>query len=444
MKLNESELNYILTECFEKVLNEDNSINQKQVDKNLPFNYNFSTNVRQDDDGVTPSDPKIKRNNVQNAWKRGKFGKGAATALGGMAVGAILGGLIGGNLGNIISNLGMIGGIAGALQMIGASHMRYNQMKNFKIPRNPEQAKKIAELSVIERYELSQQCKNLQGNFNNALQAYNSFFGQFGQTQLTWDMIKDAISNTKFSITEKYLGGGSAEVNINTNFNNQNVTESKINEAYLQNNEYNKRILPIKDYQELFEDEGQEYAVEIVYGIAKLYTETYQLWYKWTRYIKVLIDYFPDHIKWNDLIQNIGKVSSNNMWNYLYKAVFPNLSQVTDAIQNRNKTSNGKSRKDIEKDIQNKYSDTTSSIIIVNNSYKTNYIIFRDENTNEFYAMNKQRIDSNTPISYGINQRFSVDNIKKYLTGNGIKDSNGTQIPVVNNKITNTFQPITV
>jgi hypothetical protein len=132
------------------------------------------------------------------------------------------------------------------------------------------------------------------------------------------------------------------------------------------------------------------------------------------------------------------------MWNYLYKAIFPNLSQVSDAIQNRNKASNGKSRKDIEQDINNKYSDTTSSIIIVNNSYKTNYIIFRDENTNEFYAMNKQRIDSNTPISYGINQRFNVDNIKKYLTGNGIKDSNGTQIPVVNNKITNTFQPITV
>lgn len=455
MKLNEQELNYILSECLQNMLNEDFTPSQiKKANKNRVFNNNISVNSEvdypwdeqsqqwSDNPQITNIKPypnnKSKYNKKANGWKlAGKIG---ATVVGSMAIGALFGSS---NIGNLLGTLSMFGGIAAALQMVGASHRRYDILNKMQIPRSADMAKQVASLAAAERISLQMECKNLQGNYKNAEKAYNKLAQANNINFVSWDELSKQIGNN-FSITEKYLGGGGGEVNINTNFNNQNVTESKLYEANLNAQEFNQSIQGVDYFDNAFKyDDGSfdtKTGLETVAGIAALYKETYVLWYKWTRYIQVLIKYFPDDLKWDEIMRTAGKVKPENIWNTLYHKVFPKMSQVTDAIGGKN--TDGRSREEIQQDIDKEYSDSfnqkysniETELVVTTTSYKNDKgiecICFKDKKDN-LYAVVKQTFDDNGK-RLSPNDRFLIKNLKKYVFREYQDDTYGYNISMLN------------
>ena len=439
MKLNEQELNYILSECLQNMLNEDFTPSQiKNAQKNRVFKNNIIAQNNVDDytwDDATQSwtdNPQLNYSSsgagqVSKKGKLGRSGVGKAllTVGGAMAIGALFGSS---NIGNLLGTLSMFGGIAAALQMVGASHRRYDILNKMKIPRSADMAKQVASLAAAERISLQMECKNLQGNYKNAEKAYNKLAQANNINFVSWDELSKQIGNN-FSITEKYLGGGGGEVNINTNFNNQNVTESKLYEANLNAQKFNQSIQGVDYFDNAFKyDDGSfdtKTGLETVAGIAALYKETYVLWYKWTRYIQVLIKYFPDDLKWDEIMRTAGKVKPENIWNTLYHKVFPKMSQVTDAIGGKN--TDGKTREDIKNEIEDEYG-STKTITITNVDFKfdekgdgktNDYIIFEDENGKK-YALLKMYFPSAVP-----NTSYQVTSFNTFLTNNAIYDDDG-------------------
>lgn len=434
MKLNEQELNYILSECLQNMLNED--ITQSQIQntqKNRTFNNNITAQTDADDDYYNPqltSNPKTTSNRIskKGRLKRSGVGKALVAGFGITAIGALFGSS---NIGNLLGTLSMFGGIAAALQIVGASHRRYDILNKMKIPRSADMAKQVASLAAAERISLQMECKNLQGNYKNAEKAYNKLAQACGVETVSWDELSKQIGSN-FSITEKYLGGGVGEVNMNTDFDNQNVTESKIYEANFNAQDFNQEIQDVTDFEERFVDNWDNFdakvGLETVAGIAALYKETYVLWYKWTRYIQVLIKYFPNDLKWDEIMKTAGAVKPESIWNTLYRTIFPKMSQITDAIGGKN--SDGKSRKEIQQAISDEYS-TTRILTVIDNNFRgidNVYIIFDDGDGNKYALI------SNTLPGATIGDSYKITSFNTYISRKQIT-YNKTSIPVLKNSI---------
>ncbi len=441
MKLNEQELNYILSECLQNMLNEDFTPSQIQnAQNNRTYNNNIEVNGN-GDGGVNDPRNNRTRKKWRSVWK--PVIKAGATAFGITAIGALFGSS---NIGNLLGTLTYFGGIAAALQMVGASHRRYDILNKMQIPRNADMAKQVASLAAAERISLQLECKNLQGNYKNAEKAYNILAQAWNVETVSWDKISKQIGNN-FSITEA-LGGGEREVNINTNFNNQNVTESKLYEANLNANDYNQKIISVSEFNISFKDNNGDFNIkkglETVAGIASLYKETYTLWYRWTRYIQVLIKYFPNDLKWDEVMKTAGTVKPDSIWNTLYHKVFPKMSQFTDALSGRN--SDDQEREDIRQNIKDTYS--TYELVVysldteLSDDYQRSYhyVIIKDENTDELYAINRSVFVKKFP-NIIVNNIIKINGFKQYVTSNKLYDIENNEVTIVKSSVVEKIKP---
>jgi hypothetical protein len=85
-------------------------------------------------------------------------------------------------------------------------------------------------------------------------------------------------------------------------------------------------------------------------------------------------------------MKTAGTVKPESIWNTLYRIVFPEMSQITDALSDRD-SQDEKTKEDIEKEINDEYG-STKTITITNVNFKfdekgdgktNDYIIFEDE-----------------------------------------------------------------
>lgn len=413
MKLNDKELNYILSECVKSVMSEAAPIGlNRQGRKNQVYNTkinvdkpnvgtnDFDETYRDftDDEGYQVQNKVTK--NIKGKDILRQVGKAAAWTVGGMALGAFVGGVLGGDVGGLVANLGMYGGALAAFQGAIGSFRRYIYLKNMTIPNDPQIAKQMAILAAAERIGLQPKCHILQKNLTNAIDGFNNKFKQVNYEPLSWETLKPFLikSSHTFSFM-KNLNINDAEVNFDTNFMNKNVTESKLFENDYSTQEY-------KNFN--FDGKTKEEALTEVITIGELYCETYKLWYIWTRYIQVLIDSHPDDLSWDDIIKEAGKHQPNVLFNKLYHFIFPRISQLTDAIKDK------KEKKDVTifEIVDVNYIDT------LHNGTQVAYILFRGDD-GDYYAL---KTPKNAKVKNGM--RFKVRAIEKYLTGSYLKSDN--------------------
>lgn len=462
MKLNENEINYIFSECLLQILEEESKLDKLR--NNSTYNYDrsniqYAAGYNFDDNDVQSYQLDNRHVNKQN-YRKGKIGRYlkptmkavgtvVGTGLAGMTALSILSALGAEGIGGIISSLSFYGGLGIALKQAAESHRRYSLLKNMKIPRSVNMAKQVASLAAAERITLQEECRILQANFNNALSAYNGLYGQYANYKLSWDIIKKHLK-TDFSLLTQ-LGGDTVETNIDTNFNDKNVTEGKLYENTFSNEEYGTKVIPENNFIKYFQDkddsaENFEFAVETVYGIAQLYIDTYQLWYQWSRYIKVLIDYFPEDLKWQEILKTAGKYQPESIWKSIYHKLLPNLSQVTDAIGDRinPKNKEGKTRDEIAKEIKKKYN--TSSVVkelkVYSTQYNRNGIIFtvfdvinNDNDNDEKYAIATELLD-NANLKYNRGEIIQVKNIDSCVFKTVEDENFGFTIKLLNKNFT--------
>lgn len=456
MKLSDKELNYILSECVKHVLLEStpegmglNNQGQKKQVLNTTINTANTENpyigVNMDGDAEYgrdtwnyETDEEYSNTVTQKAKPKNvlkQAGKALAWTVGGAALSAIVGGALGGDVGAIVANLGMYAGIGVAMASIGKSSKHFLLLKNMKIPRDVSTAKKVAVLAAAERINTQKQCYILQKNLTAAIAEFNKVFAkemrQRNQQPLTWELLQPLLLKTSSNFTlAKQIGGDNIDVNFKTNFQNKNVTEAKLLE-----NDY-----ATKEYDNFdFKEKNEMDALQEVIVMGELYCETYKLWYSWTRYIQVLIKYFPDDLKWNDIIQSVGKKHPDELFDSIYHLLFPTISKLTDTINDRNSRKDGKTRSDIEQEVSNMGKKVRLTVIDVNFKFDEKgdgnmleYVIFQDDN-GEKYALLKQYYTNAIA-----NTTLYVKNLHNYITNNNIYDENG-DIPKLKPYITKAF-----
>lgn len=465
MKLNEQEMYFLLSECLKQSLTEADILNKqrKNIKKNAPRSYeidNGNVNLRKNyswdgekfneyweenpDGENTPTDSTGKWNH--NFLKRSKAGKALGTIAGTMVLSGILGGLVGGDLGALLGNLGMYGGIAYSVGMAAKSLRRYSLLKNMKVPNNPQMAYQVAVLAAQERAELQLQCKNAQANLRNSMAAYNMIYAGKNSPEsiLTFDKIKGLTSNAKnFDLLNAEMIAGEGEkgnVNFTTDFNNLNVTEGKINEG-INNTDFSSTIVPVSTFKENFEVEEYEYdqieykqklAVETVVGIAKFYSELYRLWYSWTRYIQILVQAFPEDLKWDDIIKNTGKKDANGLFNNLYHLILPNMAKMTDSLTKDSKQERGERILNSKENFKMHTLKITNASQEIKNDYgnKRKYVILSDLNDGQQYAIDVTNFSDTSFFEDG--KQLNVSRFKQCVYNDRTIEWDGNTATLIN------------
>lgn len=468
MKLNEQEMYFLLSECLKQTLTEADILNKqrKNINKNAPISYKmdkgdvnihknyswdgekFNEYWEQDPNGEnTPTKSTGKWNH--NLLKRSKAGKALGAVAGAMALSGILGGLVGGDFGSIIGKIGMYGGIAYSLGMAAKSLRRYSLLKNMKVPNNPRMAYQVAVLAAQERAELQLQCKNAQANLRNSMAAYNMIYAGKNSSEsiLTFDKIKELTSNAKnFDLLNAKMIAGEGKkgnVNFTTDFNNNNVTEGKINED-INSTDFSSTIVPINTFKENFEVEEDEYdqleykqklAVETVVGIAKFYSELYRLWYSWTRYIQILVQAFPNDLKWDDIINNTGKKDANSLFNALYHVMFPNMAKMTDSLTGDSKQERGEKILNSKENFKMHTLEITNASKEIKNDYghERKYVILMDLNDGQQYAIDVTNFSDTSFFKDG--KQLNVSRFKQCIYNDRTIEWDGNIATLINYRL---------
>ena len=349
--------------------------------------------------------------------------------------------MLGGVLSNVISisALAIIGGI------VAKSLKRNYFLKNLKIPKSLEDAKRIAMMAASERAVMQEQCKILQYNYKNAQQAHNELFASMGEEYLlSWSKLSKTLKQNSFTLSRE-LGGGAIKVNADTNFNNKNVTENKLYEATFTNDEYATNKFSVEDFKDYFEGKGAgkdlETSVATVYGIAQLYADAYKIWYEWTRYIQVLIKYFPENLKWKDIVNYVGEKYPNGMsddtWDRILQTFAPRLATIKKGIET---IQNDKKRREkIKQDINDTWGDNITVLEVVDANFNfedvASFYLFTDYNdTSKCYALKKE-----DTINLNLNEGdfIKIKNLQQYVHTRTIQGDDDEAYKLLNKKVVN-------
>lgn len=432
MKLSEKELNYILSECINYLLTEDElpPLN-KRAQKQRYFNYDINhgdINFDVDDKNNRIRGGSWKPNKIKRTLNKSQITRPLANmgtyVIGGWLLSGVIGLALGGDIGQLIANIGSLAGGAAALQALGGSLNRYNKMKNLKVPSNLATAKKVAIAAAAERANLQIQCADIKERLDEQIAEYNKRYKGIEQNgiriPLTFELLNSFLLKTSSTFKlAKNLGSEEVSVNFNTDFSNKYVSESKQNiyedDSYdfPEDSEFITHNSSNGGY--IYDNNDEVIDFSNIVGLGEVYCETYRLWYTWTKYIKVIISEFPDDLTWKDIINEVGKRQPNELLNAFYHTFFPKISKLTDAIKDR------KQEPEVTKFkiIDNNYADTLSNGTVVY------YVLFQDDG-GEKYALRKNNNMNNIKTGTW----FSVKNIEKYLTGSYLRDSETDTISI--------------
>lgn len=411
--------------------------NRAQWQKNFKNTFNDSQDdvyFSWDDNGTMQRDPysaKYSKPRINTKLKGKNLlkqlgGNAGLKQLGGVsaALSTIVGALLGNNgLSNFISNGLLVGGGLMAAYTAASTFQRIYMLKNQTIPRDPATARTLAILAATERAELQKQCHNIQLNLKKSMSVYETKFqNDADYVPINWETLQELLRKnannftiSKFTLNNN-IGGDTVDVNIDTNFNDINVTEGKLLEADYTNQVENNFFKNTNDCLT---------ALKEIIVIAELYCESYALWYQWTRYIQVLIKYFPDDLKWGDIIKSVGKRVPNETFSRIFQKLFPGASKLANAVGNRYSNKDGKSRKDIAADVRKM--GASIKLLVVNDNFE-----FENEDGNKLYFVILQTSDgeryallkSKLPNAQ-INDYYTVKNLDRYVTNNTIFDNDG-------------------
>ena len=290
MKLTEKELNYILSECLKRTLNEagmpsagdymnasmnrmNNNSNYQQTNKKSPVESTIS--------GMA---------NAVNRFRNSELAQGLTAAAAGamMSLNAFWGGSANGI--DILKNIGIIGLLASgtvAVGSIGLSLHRLNQLKNKKMPKNKLQAFKLACDAYDEYTKCMVNAKKEYAILNEALMQYNQAVPFWNKNKpanvkedlkpLTYKELFTVVNKTtnEFEIKQDGVSGGSVKGKSQEDMRGLNI-ESVIKESA--NN--------------MWAGVNPEVAQKQLGGLAATYHITYKLTYEWKVYILTLMKKF--------------------------------------------------------------------------------------------------------------------------------------------------------
>lgn len=456
MKLTDKELNFVLSECVKQMLNEYDTVGPLNKTAQYQQKNNYSINT----DGVTPVagvnfmddtwdgtiynypdeyDTKAKISKNKKNVNRNLLKAGAKT-IAGFTVGSIVAIALG-PIGMIPLLFKSIRGGRKAISSLVKSHQRYKMLNSFKIPKNKETAKELAILAATERADLQNQCNIAQQNLFKSIKAFNETYSN-GTLTLSWEDLKSVLSKTagKFPLANE-LGGGEIEVNTKTNFNDINVTESKLFE-----NEFSQTV----QSKFTFNKNNIDDAMKTVVSIGELYCELYRLWFSFTRYIQILIAKYPKYLNWKNIISSVGKVDNEeSLWSEILGIVAPTSKRALDLKQafDKRNSENDENEEVSDKDIFDSFKQTTFTVNRIQFSptnspwgggkqSKVTYTTFQDQEGREY------ALQTNLTPKAVIGNTFTVTNMKKYITDTYISSDTNNDIRILSPSILSNAKPI--
>lgn len=308
MKLTENELNYILSECIQQMILE-NEIDEEIINEDDP---NINTNIKGKNinGGIgwgIGNKLQTTGKAIVDGFKNGQ-GFPGAKIIGGIkgalsqvpgASGIAMGNIIGKalpNFGWLLTKFGW--------GMIAMSIKKYVQLAAKGVPLNKYQAFQLALKSVTEYQNCSNLCQTIQKNFNNTCDAYTQVANELGwtKTDISWDDIKGNLTDVNFTLTQGSLKGVQGTTRINQDFSKQDVNEAVETPNFQEEVNLNTIIKFLKNFNE---NEAQK-AVE---QVGQLYVNAYQMYFKWKAYLRAIMQ--RHNIKWEE-IKN-GKLENGSL-----------------------------------------------------------------------------------------------------------------------------------
>lgn len=399
MKLTEKELNYILSECIQQMILE-NDINEDEPQVNTKINTNLvggkgwgvSNKLQQTGKAVVDG---IKNGSGFLGKTLGGVGgvtqqvPGLASMAGSVAAGMMF----------PTAGLPFLLAMLGMGQLIGGIN-RFRQFATKKIPYNKNAAFKIALRALPEYQNCSKLCQTIQSNFNLSCQAYENIAQQkdWETTEYGWNDIKNSLNFNEFTLNSGDLKGIRGVTNINQDFTKQDVNESTTPDM-----QKKQTINTIQKYLSTFNKEND--AQIFIQKVGELYANAYQLYFKWKSYLRAIMMKFD--ISWTE-IQN-GKLGSNTIENmFTFKG------------------DNTIDKDDLSVDYTIINYIQEAIITSSENNKEYTYTIWRDQN-NKFYAIYKPYLKSNN-IDTLLPQRFIFSsNMTNNKTIRFVSTSNGKQ-----------------
>lgn len=307
MKLTENELNYILSECIqhlvleneldEKIINEDEpNINTKIKGTNMAGGVGWGIGNKLQTTGKAIAD------GVKNG--QGAIGKTLGGVRGALSLIPGAGNIaLGNTVGMIAPNFGWLLSKLGWLQ-VGNSMKKFIQLSTKGVPWNKYQAFQLSLKAVTEYQNCSQLCQTIQKNFIKTCEAYTQVANELGwtKTDISWNDIKGNLKDVDFTLNQGSLKGVQGTTRINQNFSQQDINEAVETPNFQE--EVNPKII-IKFLKNFNENEAQK-AVE---QVGQLYVNAYQMYFKWKSYLRAIMQ--RHHIKWEE-IKN-GKLENGSL-----------------------------------------------------------------------------------------------------------------------------------
>ena len=398
MKLTEKELNYILSECIQQMILE-NDINEEEPQVKTKINTNLAGGKGWGVGNKLQQTGKAIADGVKNG--SGFFGKtlggirgvtqqvpGLTTMAGGVAAGMMF----------PTAGLPFLLAMLGMGQLIGGIN-RFRQFATKKIPYNKNAAFKLALKALPEYQNCSKLCQTIQSNFNLSCQAYENIAQQkdWEKTEYGWNDIKNTITFNEFTLDSGDLKGIKGVTNINQDFTKQDV-----NESTAPNMQKKQTINTIQKYLSTLKEE--ENAQIFIQKVGELYANAYHLYFQWKSYLRAIMMKFD--ISWTE-IQN-GKLESNAIDNmFTFKG---------DNTIDKDDLSVDYTIINFIQDSENQSSENNKVYV---------YTIWRDQN-NKFYAIYKPSLPKSIDLS--LPQRFIFSsNMTNNKTIRFISTSNGKQ-----------------
>ena len=398
MKLTEKELNYILSECIQQMILE-NDINEEEPQVKTKINTNLAGGKGWGVGNKLQQTGKAIADGVKNG--SGFFGKtlggirgvtqqvpGLTTMAGGVAAGMMF----------PTAGLPFLLAMLGMGQLIGGIN-RFRQFATKKIPYNKNAAFNLALKALPEYQNCSKLCQTIQSNFNLSCQAYENIAQQkdWEKTEYGWNDIKNTITFNEFTLDSGDLKGIKGVTNINQDFTKQDV-----NESTAPNMQKKQTINTIQKYLSTLKEE--ENAQIFIQKVGELYANAYHLYFQWKSYLRAIMMKFD--ISWTE-IQN-GKLESNAIDNmFTFKG---------DNTIDKDDLSVDYTIINFIQDSENQSSENNKVYV---------YTIWRDQN-NKFYAIYKPSLPKSIDLS--LPQRFIFSsNMTNNKTIRFISTSNGKQ-----------------
>lgn len=397
MKLTEKELNYILSECIQQMILE-NDINEEEPQVKTKINTNLAGGKGWGVGNKLQTTGKAIADGIKNG--SGFFGKtlggikgvtqqvpGLTTMAGGFAAGMMF----------PTASLPFLLAMLGMGQLIGGIN-RFRQFATKKIPYNKNAAFKIALRALPEYQNCSKLCQTIQSNFNLSCQAYENIAQQrdWEKTEYGWDDIKNTLSFNEFTLDSGDLKGIRGVTNINQDFTKQDVNESTAPDM-----QKKQTINTIQKYLSRFDEEDAQFFIQ---KVGELYANAYHLYFQWKSYLRAIMMKFD--ISWEEIQK--GETTSGK-WSDKFNF------KGDDAVD--------KDDLSVDYTIINYIQDATITSSENNKQYI--YTIWRDQN-NKFYAIYKLSLP--TSIDTSIPQRFIFSsNMTNNKTIRFVSTSNGKQ-----------------